>query len=406
MVTSMTRSFGPGILVAAAFIGPGTVTACTLAGSNFGYALIWALVFATVATILLQDMAARLGAGAQLGLGEALMQGTSSDWQKWLIGGLVFAALLIGNCAYEGGNLSGGALGLDALMKDQSPGQSWLVAGLALIAAAAVLVGRYALLEKLLIALVMVMSAAFVVSVFLVGIDWGEWLNGLVPRIPDGGTLMAVALIGTTIVPYNLFLHAAAAKQKWSDGEDPKQARTDSALSIGLGGLISILIMSTAASALFRSGLEINSAADMALAIEPAFGDAARYVVGIGLFAAGLTSAITAPMATAYALSEILGGDEQRKSQLFRGTALLVVLVGAAISLSGIRPVSLILIAQYANGLLLPIIAVFLLYIMNRRDLLGAQTNSFAANIAGGIIVLITVGLGLRLILRAAGVMA
>ena len=108
----------------------------------------------------------------------------------------MFAALLIGNCAYEGGNLSGGALGLDALMKDQSPGQSWLVAGLALIAAAAVLVGRYALLEKLLIALVMVMSAAFVVSVFLVGIDWGEWLNGLVPRIPDGGTLMAVALIG------------------------------------------------------------------------------------------------------------------------------------------------------------------------------------------------------------------
>ena len=164
--------------------------------------------------------------------------------------------------------------------------------------------------------------------------------------------------------------------------------------------------MSTAASALFQSGLEINSAADMALAIELAFGDAARYVVGIGLFAAGLTSAITAPMATAYALSEILGGDEKRKSQLFRGTALLVVLVGAAISLSGIRPVSLILIAQYANGLLLPIIAVFLLYIMNRRDLLGAQTNSFAANLAGGMIVLITVGLGLRLILRAAGVMA
>ena len=406
MVAAMTRSFGPGILVAAAFIGPGTVTACTLAGSNFGYALVWALVFATVATILLQDMAARLGAGAKLGLGEALMQSTSSAWQKWAMGGLVFAALLIGNCAYEGGNLSGGALGLDALMKDQSPGQSWLVAGLAVIAAGAVLVGRYALLERLLIALVMIMSAAFIVSVFLVGIDWGQWFSGLVPRVPDGGTLMAVALIGTTIVPYNLFLHAAAAKRKWADGEDPQHARTDSALSIGLGGLISILIMSTAASALFKSGLEVNSAADMARAIEPAFGDAARYVVGIGLFAAGLTSAITAPMATAYALSEIVGGDEARKSRLFRGTALLVVLVGAAISLSGIRPVSLILIAQYANGLLLPIIAVFLLYVMNRKDLLNTQTNSLAANIAGGVIVLITIGLGLRLILRAAGVMA
>ena len=190
------------------------------------------------------------------------------------------------------------------------------------------------------------------------------------------------------------------------DGEGTGAARTDSAISIGLGGLVSILILSTAASSLFRSGLEISSAADMARAIEPAFGEAARYLIGIGLFAAGLTSAITAPMATAFALSEIIGGDEDRKSKLFRGTALFVVVVGAAISLLGVRPISLILIAQYANGLLLPIIAAFLLYVMNRKDLLGAHTNSLMANIAGGAIVLITLGLGLRSILRAAGVIA
>ncbi|MEL7103381.1 MAG: divalent metal cation transporter, partial [Pseudomonadota bacterium] len=105
----MTLKFGPGVLVAAAFIGPGTVTACTLAGSNFGYALIWALVFATVATIILQDMAVRLGTGARLGLGEALMQSAPMPIAKWLIGALVFSALLIGNCAYEGGNLTKGA---------------------------------------------------------------------------------------------------------------------------------------------------------------------------------------------------------------------------------------------------------------------------------------------------------
>ena len=105
----MKLNFGPGVLVAAAFIGPGTVTACTLAGANFGFALIWALVFATISTIILQDMAARLGAGAELGLGEALMQSAPSPAVKWAAGGLVFAALLIGNCAYEGGNLAGGA---------------------------------------------------------------------------------------------------------------------------------------------------------------------------------------------------------------------------------------------------------------------------------------------------------
>ncbi|MEL7285716.1 MAG: divalent metal cation transporter, partial [Pseudomonadota bacterium] len=79
----MKIDLGPGVLVAAAFIGPGTVTACTLAGSNFGYALIWALLFATVSTIILQDMAARLGAGAKLGLGEALMQTANRPAFKW-----------------------------------------------------------------------------------------------------------------------------------------------------------------------------------------------------------------------------------------------------------------------------------------------------------------------------------
>ena len=123
----------------------------------------------------------------------------------------------------------------------------------------------------------------------------------------------------------------------------------------------------------------------------------------IGLFAAGLTSAITAPMATAYALSEIVGGSEDRKSKLFRGTALLVIIVGLTISLLGIRPVSLILIAQYANGLLLPIIAVFLLIIMNKRDLLGEYVNGRLANLAGGAVVVVTLGLGIRSILRAAG---
>ncbi len=401
----MKRKFGPGILVAAAFIGPGTVTACTLAGANFGYALIWALVFATLATIVLQDMAVRLGTGAQLGLGEALMQSAPAPAVKWLVGALVFSALLIGNCAYEGGNLTGGALGIDALLLGASPGQGPLVAGLALLAAVVVLIGRYQLLERLLIGLVLLMSVAFLLSVVLVPPDFGQLMAGLVPRIPDGGTLTAIALIGTTIVPYNLFLHAAAARKKWQDQAGTKEARTESALSIGLGGLVSILILSTAAGSLFRSGLDVTSAADMARAIEPAFGDAARYLIGIGLFAAGLTSAITAPMATAFALSEIIGGDDAQRSRLFRGTALLVVLVGAAISLTGIQPISLILIAQYANGLLLPIVAAFLLYIMNRKDLLGAHINSVFANAAGAVIVLITLGLGLRSILRAAGVM-
>ena len=401
----MKIDLGPGVLVAAAFIGPGTVTACTLAGANFGFALVWALVFATASTIILQDMAARLGVGARLGLGEALIETARGPVSKWLIGGLVFAALVIGNCAYEGGNIAGGALGLDAVLSEASPGQNMLVLAIAVFAGVAVLIGRYAILERILIGLVLIMSLAFILSALVTRPDFSALLSGLIPQIPETGLLTAIALIGTTIVPYNLFLHAAAARKKWQTASKLEVARKDSAFSIGLGGLVSILILATAASSLFQSGLEISNAADMALAIEPAFDAAGRYLVGIGLFAAGLTSAITAPMATAYALSELLGKTEKDSAWIFRGTALFVVVIGATISLLGIRPVSMILIAQYANGLLLPIIATFLLIVMNRKDLLGQHVNSLTANLFGSAIVLITFGLGLRSILRAAGLL-
>ena len=400
----MKMKIGPGALVAAAFIGPGTVTACTLAGANFGYVLIWALVFAAVSTILLQDMSARLGAGGRLGLGEALMQSVPGGWMKWGVGGLVFAALAIGNSAYEAGNLAGGALGAEALFGDAAPDTRIIVLALSACAAAALIVGEYKWLERILIALVLVMCAAFIIGAVIVRPDFGALAAGLVPRIPSGGDLTAIALIGTTIVPYNLFLHAAAARRKWEDADGLREARWDSGLSIGLGGLVSILIVATAAASLFEKGVEVTNAADMARAIEPAFGASARYLVGIGLLAAGLTSAITAPMATGYALAELAGGDEAARQRRFQITALTVLAIGTTISLLSIKPTELILIAQYANGLLLPIVAVFLLWIMNRASLLGAHTNGLISNLAGGAAVLITFGLGLRSILRAAGV--
>ena len=395
---------GPGALVAAAFIGPGTVTACTLAGANFGYVLIWALVFATVSTIILQDMSARLGAGGRLGLGEALMQSVNTGWMKWVLGGLVFAALAIGNSAYEAGNLAGGALGAEALFGEAAPGKRVFVLALATIAAAALIIGEYKWLERILIALVLIMCGAFIFAAFIARPDLGAVAKGLVPRIPTGGDLTAIALIGTTIVPYNLFLHAAAARRKWDSAAALGEARRDSGLSIGIGGLVSILILSTAAATLFRAELEISSAADMARAIEPAFGASGRYFVGIGLLAAGLTSAITAPMATGYALSELIGGDAAQRQRYFQITALIVLAIGTALSLLNIKPTELILIAQYANGILLPIIAVFLLWVMNNKSLLGGHVNGAVSNILGGAAVLITIGIGLRSILRAAGV--
>jgi manganese transport protein len=400
----MKLPVGPGALVAAAFIGPGTVTACTLAGANFGYALLWALVFATFATVILQEMSARLGVVTGSGLGEALMAGAGIPALKLLVAVLVVVALAVGNAAYQAGNLTGAALGGEALFGLGRIDRKFLVAGLAIVAAGFLLSGSYKLLERVLIGLVMVMSLAFAGSVLITRPDFGALFQGLVPQLPEGGLFTAIALIGTTIVPYNLFLHASAARERWG-GKGPeglKEARADTRVSVGLGGLISIFILVTAASSLFSSGLVIKSGADLAQAIEPAYGPAARYLVGIGLLAAGLSSAITAPMAAAYAVCELFRQPPRRL--VFRSVAMLVLTIGAAIALAGYNPLSVILTAQVANGILLPVVATFLLVAMNRKTLLGDDVNTPLQNVLGGGVLLVTLCLGARLILRAAGV--
>lgn len=395
------KEIGPGALVAAAFVGPGTVTVCTLAGADFGYTLLWALVFATVATIVLQEMAGRLGAAARSGLGQALRSTLAGSAWRWPLYALVMVALCAGNAAYEAGNLSGAALGAEALLGAGVSFEAAVVA-VTLLAAVALVRGTYRQLERLLVGLVVLMAIAFIGTFAVMRPDLTDMLRGLlVPQIPEGGLIMVLALIGTTVVPYNLFLHASAAKARWSGAADLAVVRIDTVLSIGVGGLVSIVIVSTASASLFAQGLAARNAADMAVQLEPLFGSVAKYLLGTGLLAAGFSSALTAPLATAFAVTELTGSDGSRRSLAFRAVALSVLAIGCVFALSGIQPITIILSAQFANGLLLPIIAAFLLYTMNDRRLLGEHVNGRVANVLGSLVFLVSLGLGTRLILGA-----
>ncbi len=400
------RNFGPGALVAAAFIGPGTVTTATLAGANFGYALLWALVFATLATIILQEMAARLGTIAQMGLGEALRERLKTSIWRWPLFGLIMVALYLGNAAYQAGNLTGAALGIEAVT---GPGEHTIRLAVLFIAVVAGLIlwrGNYKQIEKTLITLVLFMGLAFVATFIVVRPDLSEMTSGLLlPRIPDGSLLTIIALIGTTVVPYNLFLHASAAKVKWAGKENLAAARTDTILAIGLGGLITIFIVSTAAASMFARGLSVSGASDMAVQFEPLFGVSSRYLMGLGFFAAGLSSSITAPLATAYALSEIIGIKGGVTAPKFRIISLSVLVFGTIAAMTGVKPITIIVGAQFANGLLLPIIAAFLLFAMNQKVMLGEYANGWKANLAGATVLVIALGLGLRLVAKSLGLL-
>ena len=392
---------GPGMMVSAAFIGPGTVTACTLAGANFGFALLWALVFATITTIILQSFAVRIALVTQLGLAEAMLTSVASPVTRTLAALLLISALVLGNAAYEAGNMSGAALGLEAINGGSLPfGLAPVIITIALFASAMLIFSKPRWVENVLIALVLLMSAAFILTFLLIRPDLGALLQGFVPSIPDGGLMTAIALIGTTIVPYNLFLHAASVRERW-DKEQLPEAQLDNMISIGIGGLVSMTILATAAASLFGSGETIENAVDMAGQLTPLFGSMATVTLGAGLFAAGLTSAITAPLATGYIVQEIFKSTQSRRP--FQIGALIVILSGTVASLAGYRPVELIFIAQIANGLLLPIVAVFLLKLANDKKLLGQYANGLKANIFGALILLITTALGFRLIARALG---
>ncbi len=400
---SRLRSVGPGALVTAAFIGPGTVTACTLAGASFGYALLWAILFATLATIVLQEMSARLGVVTQKGLGETLVEVLNASYWRWPMIALIGVALYLGKSAYEAGNLSGASLGIAAIAGQTDATFKMSVGAISLAAAALLWAGKYKQIETVLIGLVLLMALAFIVTFAIVRPDLSAVFGGLfTPNVPEGSLVTVVALIGTTVVPYNLFLHAAAAKRRWAGPDDLKAARSDTVITIGLGGLIAVLIISTAAASLFATGLAVESAGDMAIQLEPVFGSNSRYFLGAGLFAAGLSSAITAPLATGYAMTEILPFSEARKPLALRLIALSVIAVGAALSLTGIRPINIIISAQFANGILLPVIAGFLLFAMNQKSVLDRYANGAFSNAAGLLVLLVAAGLGLRLILRAA----
>ena len=395
------KRLGPGVLVTAAFIGPGTVTTSTLAGANYGYALLWALVFATFASIILQEMAARLGTVTQKGLAEVLLDALRHSTWKWPLILLIGIALFAGNSAFEAGNLAGAALGVDAIV----PGtfRSAIVV-LVLLSGLILIKGNYQQIERLLVTLVLLMAMAFVLTFIVVKPDLGAMLSGMFkPSMPSGSLLTIIALIGTTVVPYNLFLHASAAKNRWSGAKDLKAAKADTILSIGLGGLIAVLIVSTASASLFTKGISVNSANEMAIQFEPLFGSWAKYLMGIGLFAAGLSSAITAPLATAYALSDISQLTGEAKLRAFRWISLSVLVIGAGFALADIKPIKIILLAQFANGLLLPIVTGFLLFAMNHKDLLGDYANSRTANILGAAVFVFTAFLGLRVIAKVVG---
>ena len=386
------KDVGPGVLIAAAFIGPGTVTLCTIAGASYGYSLLWALLLSIIATIVLQEMALRIGLITNKGLAEVIRVSIKNKFINRLLILLILCSILVGNAAYEAGNITGASLGIIAIIGRETLNYIPLLIGF--IAFIILYIGDYKVLERSLIFLVITMSVSFMITAIMTKPDLFSLLDGLfMPKINSESLLVVLGLIGTTVVPYNLFLHSSLVKEKWNDISKLKTARIESFISIIIGGIVSMAIIITAASV---SNDNVKSVMDLAKGLEPLYGKFAIYFLGIGLFASGITSSITAPLAAAYVAKSCFGWSGSLKSFNFRIVWFFVLLIGVIVSLLKLNPIEVIKFAQFSNSLLLPILAILLFWLINNKTIFKNSYSYKLQNILVIVIILITIILGAK----------
>lgn len=381
-------------VITAAFIGPGTVTTAASAGAAHGYALLWALAFSTFATVVLQEASARVTVVSGRSLAAAIRSQFAGRASGVFVLGLVLGAIVVGNAAYEAGNILGAVVGAEL---GTGVPRRLLTCAVGVVAIATLWAGTPRTVARLLSATVAIMGVAFLITAFMLRPDPAAVVAGaLTPSLRPGSGLLVLGLIGTTVVPYNLFLGSGLAV-----GQELRELRFGITVAVVLGGIISMGILVVGAAVPGEFSYEGLSAA-----LSARLGPGAGSLFAWGLFAAGLSSAITAPLAAAITARGVLGGDDPKwrpRSARFRAVWLGVLLFGLAFGLAEVRPIPVIIAAQALNGVVLPFAAVFLFGVVNDRGLMGdGGMNGPIANSAMALVTLVALVLGVAGVLRAA----
>jgi Mn2+/Fe2+ NRAMP family transporter len=382
-------------VLAAAFIGPGTVTTAASAGARFGYSLLWALVFSTLACAVLQEAAARLTIAGGFDLGQALRSSYPTGVGRVAVLALVFGAVIVGCAAYEAGNILGGVAG--AQLVTDVPQFVWTLA-LGGVAAVLLWFNSPVRVAQFLALLVATMGVAFLWSAYLLRPEIGALLQGtLRPSLPVDSAVLALGLVGTTVVPYNLFLGSGLAS-----GGKMSETRFGILVAVVLGGLISMGVLVVGAALAGPFTFEA-----LTEVLVERLGSWAGPLVPVGLLAAGLSSAVTAPLAAAITARGLFETGDQRSWDMrgwrYRAVWAGVLAVGVGFGVSGARPVPVILLAQALNGILLPVVAIFLFLAVNDRRRMGVRAmNGPLANLLTVAVVAVSVVLGLNGLGKAA----
>lgn len=384
------KSLGPGIITAALVFGPSKLTITSKLGSLYGYSPLWIVVVAIFFMAVFTNMATRIGEATDKSLITIIRQ----KWGNW-------AAVAVGigifcvSTSFQAGNSIGVGIALGELY-GTSP-MPWVI--VFTVVGIALLFFRtfYAVLEKTMIILIVMMLFSFVTTFFLASPDYGKIATGFInPVIPEGSQGLLIAFMASCFSIVGALYQSYLIQERVRLNPALKNERNDSLTGIILLGVMSAIVIICAAAVLHPKGIEVKSATDMAKALEPIFGSQASTLFLIGLFGAAFSSLIGNASVGGTLLSDGLGYGSQFSSKTTRGLIAVVMAVGAIIAVAfGKLPLELIVFAQSVTIFVVPFIGIGLYLVANDEAIMGEKKNGMASKIIGAIGLLIIGGLAI-----------
>lgn len=385
------KAAGPAAIITSAFIGPGTITSTTNAGVEFGYALLWSLVFSGISLIIIMNMASRLAIVGRKNIIDASVEllPASKVW-KGFVFILIGTAIALTALGFEAGNLIGATAGFSDIFGLPV----WLAALImGLVSLAAIIFSTPKVIELIMKAFVALMGIIFVLTAIVAKPNVLDILKGLIPTVPSGALVNTVALIGTTIIGINLVFHSLASVDKWGNESDLEDSYFDTKLNVTLGVLMTMALLITSSAVLHGTDTVVDNPVVYSKSLEPVLGSWARIFGSTGLVMAGLSSAIATPYMTGVILGYIFKWNKENdiRPKLVASGA---VVIGTLFAMFGKRPTQIILFAQATSGVFLPFIAILFVIAANNKKL-GKYKNNLLQNVLGAIAFLVTFGLGM-----------
>ena len=375
---------GPGLITACVVIGPGSIVSSSKVGANQGYSMLWVVVISVVFMMLYMTIGARLGVLAEKAPGDLIRERAGKG-----------LAILVGCCAFfiSAAFQSGNNIGVGAAFKvfvDSEAAVAVLIVLFNAVAISFLFIFKdlYKMLERVMMCFVALMLICFAVNLVLLGPDVGALLKGLIPSVGVSGVerktsdliIELLALVGTTFVITAAYYQAYLVRQKGWKEPELKSGMLDARIGSIIMFLITVMLMSTAAAGLY-TGKEVtlNDPVDVAKALETTFGPSAKIIFCFGLFSAAYSSFLVNSMIGGFILSDSLnlGSDPSGKWPRIMTTAALLtgMFVALASTLLGFDRTPTLIFAQAVTVLGAPLIAVVLLWLTSRQDVMGTGKN-------------------------------